>query len=300
MLSQDFGISIPNELLCYKKVSQFSPQKITKNYEARAELVKDSGGRILCTKMYNEKGEVTKVIYYKGAEISKKCYFNLGKLVQEEVLDLNRLVRKSFYDSSEQLICTYNYLYGKNGKVISISKIKDVTEITVKYGYDELQRINSREILINGKAVDSQHYRYDILDRIIEYKDKNQSIKVERISPKNELIYYTITDKIGNEISVKNNFDIDRIYKNTEISLNGHKITVSEVNYLDNIMLKKPYTNEDDLDIIISNLFNQNNVQTKRSNNNDMLNEKIQLNIQATTLPISIRKRLLYNTLVCA
>ena len=62
-------------------------------------------------------------------------------------------------------------------------------------------------------------------------------------------------------------------------------------------MLKKPYATEDDLDIIISNLFTGMDAVTQRpaSSNNAM--GLIDANIENRALPISLRKRALYNTL---
>ena len=61
-------------------------------------------------------------------------------------------------------------------------------------------------------------------------------------------------------------------------------------------MLKKPYATEDDLDLIISNLMKP-SIQTQRVD--DVLTKKtaglIDSTIQVKTLPISIRKRVLFN-----
>ncbi len=67
-------------------------------------------------------------------------------------------------------------------------------------------------------------------------------------------------------------------------------------------MLKKPYTTEDDLDIIISSLFTGMDTSTSRTDYSDVLSSNamglIDRSIEIRTLPISLRKRALYNTLV--
>ena len=111
------------------------------------------------------------------------------------------------------------------------------------------------------------------------------------------MISYTITDRINNVISVENHF-ADCGYICTTLVVNGHSTTVNDTSYVDNVMLKKPFATEDDLDIIISNLFTGMNTATQRagcySNAMDIINN----NIENRALPIALRKRALYNTLV--
>ena len=64
-------------------------------------------------------------------------------------------------------------------------------------------------------------------------------------------------------------------------------------------MLKKPRANEDDLDLIVSKLLSKNvlslcntdKTKTAEMHAQDIIDE----NIKIKTLPISIRKRILYN-----
>ena len=111
------------------------------------------------------------------------------------------------------------------------------------------------------------------------------------------MISYTITDRINNVISVENHF-ADCGYICTTLVVNGHSTTVNDTSYVDNVMLKKPFATEDDLDIIISNLFTGMDTATQRagcySNTMDIINN----NIENRALPIALRKRALYNTLV--
>lgn len=300
MTKESLCITIPEELLCYRKTSESSPSKIFNSYEASVENITNENGQIECSKFFDEQGKIVKALCYSGSFVSKKILYNNEKVIQAEEYCENGISKKVFYNASGQIQSEFEYNYNKQGRIIAINKITSNSKICIKYGYDELQRVNSREITVNDEKVDFQKYRFDILDRVVGYQDKNQKIKIIQLSASNELIYYTITDKIGNEISVINYFDFSGKYLKTEISLNGHKIIIQDIGYVDNIMLKNPCTTEEDLDIIISNLFRKDCTQTKRTNCNDISDERISINVHSTTLPISIRKRLLYNLAIGA
>lgn len=60
---------------------------------------------------------------------------------------------------------------------------------------------------------------------------------------------------------------------------------------MDSNMLKKPYTKENDLDLIIQKLLKPDDSKIKRTSSSNFVDE----NIETKTLPISIRKRILYN-----
>ena len=168
-------------------------------------------------------------------------------------------------------------------------------------------RVNSRIIKVNKNTVAEQRYRYDILDRIVEYKDENQTINVLKLNPKNELLSYTITDRNGNTISIINKYMCSD-YIGTEIDLNGHKTTVNDKSYVDNVMLKKPYTSEDDLDLVISKMLNNSKSEseskpklipiTRRGPNKDISDTIINNNLINSNkpLPISMRKVQLLQT----
>ena len=151
-----------------------------------------------------------------------------------------------------------------------------------------------RKLYKNSEHINEQHYKYDILDRIIEYQDDNQHIVVNKISLNNELLSYVIIDRMGNKIVVENLYS-SSTYAETKISLNGHSTTIKDTSYVDNIMLKRPYANENDLDLIIANLFHEEKVTpTKREAYSEVnAMDVIDSNIQNRTLPISMRKRLL-------
>ena len=120
---------------------------------------------------------------------------------------------------------------------------------------------------------------------------------MDKIGQNNELISYTITDRIGNVINVENHF-ADCGYICTSLKVNGHSTSVNDASYVDNVMLKKPFATEDDLDIIISNLFTGMDTVTQRTASEDNAMSLINNSIEIRTLPISLRKRALYNTLV--
>ena len=99
---------------------------------------------------------------------------------------------------------------------------------------------------------------------------------------------------MGNKIVVENLYS-SSTYKETNISLNGHSTTIKDTSYVDNIMLKRPYATENDLDLIIANLFNEEKVSPTKREAHSEINamDVIDSNIQYRTLPISMRKRLL-------
>ena len=80
--------------------------------------------------------------------------------------------------------------------------------------------------------------------------------------------------------------------------VNGHTTSVNDTSYVDNVMLKKPFATEDDLDIIKSNLFVGMDGTTQRAASESNAMDIIDDNIESRALPISLRKRALYNTLV--
>ena len=297
-------ISIPEELKQYTKLEELQEQnededkKLTNDFGVK--IIKDEEGNLVCTAYYSDIGEIIKKIYYIGSSVASIEHYRNNSLYSHEKFGNGRLCKKSKYDKQGKVTCTVKYDYNKSEQIISIQKILNEIRYLVNYGYDELKRVNSRVIRINDKILDEQAFRYDILDRIVEYRDNNQNIKVHKINQKNELVSYTITDNANNEISILNKF-ICTDYIGTEIELNGHKTTVKDYSYVDNVMLKKPFTSEDDLDFAISNILKKsgNNVgKTSRNSNNDNIDTIIGNSIKEfdkPLLPISIRKQLLLN-----
>ena len=209
-----------------------------------------------------------------------------------------KLIRdKITYHKDSCIANTISYEYNKEEYLCTICKKLLNKEFLIKYEYDIFNRITEKSINFNGKQIAKQKYRYDVLDRVVEYEDNYKKILVNKISKKNELISYTITDRIGNVISVENHF-ADCGYICTTLIVNGHSTSVNNSNYMDNVMLKKPYASEEDLDIIISNLFTSMETVTQRTIDTNNAMKLIDANIKNRTLPISLRKRALYNTVV--
>ena len=201
---------------------------------------------------------------------------------------------KFIFQTNGYLSYSLEYDYNRKNQLVSICKKRSGTELLALYKYDDLNRIVCRKLYKNSEHINEQHYKYDILDRIIEYQDDNQHIVVNKISLNNELLSYVIIDRMGNKIVVENLYS-SSTYKETNISLNGHSTTIKDTSYVDNIMLKRPYANENDLDLIIANLFNEEKVSPTKREAHSEINamDVIDSNIQYRTLPISMRKRLL-------
>ncbi len=295
------GISIPLELSSYEKFRDYvePKQDVEVKLLSGVEVNRDFRGRILSVNHYAPNKELMKQVFYQGMNVSNINYYSHDRLCAKEEYQDEKLISKTVYNKNGVAAYTIKYDYVRE-KLTCISKITGKNEIVIKYLYDELDRIITRKIFVDLQLISQQEYSYDVLDRITEYRDENQEIFVKNISTKNELLSYSITDKIGNEILIENHFT-EYGYQNTVVTLNGHSITVSDTSYVDNIMLKKPYASDEDLDLIISSLMKQ-SIQSKRTDYQDILNRKtmglIDTNIQVKSLPISIRKRVLFNIAV--
>ena len=254
--------------------------------------IKDANGNITGSAYYTSTGELIKKIYYNGSSVEKIEHYRNLQLYSQEKYENGNLTTKTFLNPNGTIASIYKYTYNRNNKVTCILKNVNNENYTVEYGYDELLRVNRRTVKINDKTINSQKYHYDILDRIIEYEDLNQRITVNKINQSNELINYTITDILGNCITINNRF-LYAEYLGTDIELNGHKTSLTDPKYTNNIMLKKPIANEDDLDYILSNLpkihkiSSQNTLATKRENrlNTDKIADYIIFNKKNKDLP---------------
>ena len=292
--------SIPEELISYRKIVENtaikdnSPLKLISG----AEIIKDCRGRIVSANFYSVDNELYKQIFFDGDDITAINYYKNEKLSYKEVFDKGYLTSKYIYKKNGSLAYEILYTYNNLHQIVSLCKRNESQEVAIKYSYDSIDRIVSREIFVNSIPISTQQYSYDALNRVVEYKDENQRIVVKSISQKNELLSYSITDKINNEIMIKNHFT-DSGYVDTEFTLNGHSTTVKDINYVDNIMLKQPFTSEDDLDLIICGLYcskvscisKPDKVDVIARNSMSLIDKNIELKI----LPISIRKRILYN-----
>ena len=308
MMQNYLCISIPDELQQFAKLMEPDDEIIQPKLNSQdfgVKLIKDEYGNLTCAAYYSDTGELLKKILYKGSTISSIEQYRNNILYSTEKYDNGKITRKIKYDKSGKTISTISYEYNKKDQLITIRKFTNDVRYAIIYGYDELMRVNSRSIKIDDKFIEEQRYRYDILDRVVEYKDKNQKIEVHKLNPNNLLLSYTITDNIGNQIHVKNKFMCSE-YIGTEIELNGHTTSIKEKSYLDNVMLKKPFTSEDDLDFVLSNIYKKHQSEqfvpiqiTRRESKNNVINmiidDKLKPKPEITILPISIRKRVLLN-----
>ena len=288
------SFTIPEELVKY-----FNPDNAEENlnFSSDIEVVRNSNGKISSLKLYSPDKELIKTLCYENSKIVLVNHFRQNLLYSSDRYNNELLIEKNVYRRNGALAYTINYEYNREKRLNRICKKALNRELLVGYRYDSFGRIIEKNISFNGKQRTKQEYSYDVLDRIVEYKDTKQKILVNKISQNNELISYTITDRINNVISVENHF-ADCGYICTTLVVNGHSTTVNDTSYVDNVMLKKPFATEDDLDIIISNLFTGMDTATQRagcySNTMDIINN----NIENRALPIALRKRALYNTLV--
>lgn len=294
------NLKIPEEIIQYLKIKN----DCNCDYgalESNIEVNYDSFGRIISIAHYTPDRELLRIIFYEGSKVAKINNYRAENLYSTEEYTNNLMLAKTIYKRNGDVQCVYKYEYNKENKISRISKYREGRDVLVCYRYDFLGRIIERNVCLNGKHNIKQKFNYDILDRVVDYEDNNQKLHVNAISQKNELISYVITDTMGNNINVENHF-ADCGYICTSIVLNGHSTKVNDSSYVDNIMLKKPSASEDDLDLIISNLFSsvEEKNYTKDLSTSVKAKSKslIDKNIENRTLPISIRKRVLYNALV--
>lgn len=298
MVASYYRFSVPADLSAYYVTNVISENTIsTNNFVSDVIICRNSSGCISSVKYYTPDKELSKEVFYNFDHISKINYYKNGILYSTEGYKDDNLTLKFVFQKNGYLAHQYEYEHNKKGQIISICKKKDKQEFLVVYKYDDFDRISCRKIYSNNEKFMEQFFIYDILDRIIEYKDNNQHIVVKKISKKNELLSYVITDKMNNNIEVENNIT-EQGYVDTNVCINGHSTVITDISYVDNVMLKKPYTNEDDIDLIIANLFGSSNINnTKRENVVNVNADKmIDKNIETRVLPISMRKRLLYST----
>ena len=249
-------ISIPEELKQFSKVVDLieednSSENLFKDFGVKT--IKDSSGFVTGTAYYSDSGELIKKVLYKGAAVDHIEHYRNNVLYAKEKFDSGRLLRKTMYTPTGQECSVISYKYNNLEQIVCIHKMMNKVKYAVEYGYDDLSRVNRRVLLINNKVINDQNYRYDMLDRIIEYRDLNQTINVHKVNLNNELVCYTITDVIGNRIIINNKFMCSN-YIGTDIELNEHKTSVNDISYVNNVMLKKPYTTEEDLYYALSHL----------------------------------------------
>ena len=290
------SFTIPEELVKYFS-SDSTLIEENFNFSSNIEVIRGNDGKIASLKLYSPDKELIKTLCYENSKIVLVNHFRQNLLYSSDRYNNELLIEKNVYRRNGALAYTINYEYNREKRLNRICKKTLNIELLVGYRYDSFGRIIEKNISFNGKQRTKQEYRYDVLDRIVEYKDSKQKILVNKISQNNELISYTITDRINNVINVENHF-ADCGYICTTLVVNGHSTTVNDTSYVDNVMLKKPFATEDDLDIIISNLFTGMDTATQRTGCDSNAMDIINNNIENRALPISLRKRALYNTLV--
>lgn len=303
MDNKDLCVAIPAELFEYELEAEFElpdnkPLNIDNDFGVR--LIKDDKGKLICAAYYSDYGELIKKIFYDTYGIESIEHYRNNTLFSHERYDNGVIKKKSKYDKCGNVICSIMFKYDKDKQIISIAKIQNTKKYEVLYGYDELKRVNSRTINIDNKICAEQIYRYDILDRVVEYKDYNQTITVDKMNQKNELVCYVITDKRGNIIRITNKY-LCSDYLGTEINLNGHATYIKDYSYTSNIILNKPFTSEEDLDFAISYIIKN---KGKNSKNNNIKNQiysdlsniiilNTNNNTEAEFFPITVRKKVL-------
>ena len=311
------GITIPEELLSTdEKNSLQNVQFINKTSLPQANVLKEFVGNIYfnknkngvveSAKFYDDYNILLKEVFYNGVSVYKIDYYKNNKKYIEEEYNKN-LVEKRCFSPDGALKHSIKYEYNSKNKIISILRTQNDIEIMSKYDYDEFDRIKIRKIYVNSDLVIEQNYRYDILDRLSQYRDNNQTLNVECISTNNLLLKYSITCSNGIIMYIKNNFENDN-YVNTEITINNKTIKVKSINFVDNIMLKQPQASEDDVSMVLSYIYPKNVVPitTSRTKCSDILNQNlnniisIKSDNNAKYIPISIRKRLLYQNAICS
>lgn len=302
MLDSYYRLEVPADLARYYHVTDvFNRVDEAKNVDLCSDLVveRDNSGHVVSVKYYTPDRELAKEVCYKGSEICKINRFQSGVLYSVEEYKDGYVALKYVYTKNGNLVHTYEYEHNKKGEIISVCKKSGIRNILAVYKYDDFGRIIKRKLFLNDDKILEQHYGYDILDRITAYTDDNQRIVVNKFSKKNELLSYVITDKMNNNIRIENDF-IGEEYRSSRITINGHCSTIKDISYVDNIMLKKPYAGEDDLDLIIANLFGETGgSRIERAAAKESVSSNVhEKNIELRALPISIRKRLMYNKAV--
>ena len=290
------SFTIPEELVKYFHSDDALIEE-NLNFSSNVEVVRDSEGKVSALKLYSPDNELIRTLCYENSKIVLVNNFRQNLLYSSDKYNNELLIEKNVYRKNGSIAYTITYEYNREKRLNRICKKTLNRELLVGYRYDTFGRIIEKNISFNGKQTTKQEYRYDVLDRVVEYKDSKQKILVDKIGQNNELISYTITDRIGNVINVENHF-ADCGYICTSLKVNGHSTSVNDASYVDNVMLKKPFATEDDLDIIISNLFTGMDAVTQRTTSEDNAKSLINNSIAIRTLPISLRKRALYNTLV--
>lgn len=291
-MSANLYLAIPLELKQYQLFSEEKTDNYLTNDLLDIYLNNNKQECVERTEYFSATGELLKRSLYEGSLLRKEIFFINGRIGTEKEFDKNKVGTKKTYDKDGNIVCTTLYVY-KNDLIIGIIKKKNNNEYKISYSYDEAKRIINRSIYINQVLVNKQIYNYDRDSKVIEYRDNNQSIKICQRTQQNELEKYIVNDIFGNKIEVYNHFENGE-YVKTEITLNEHKTVIRDENYVYNLTLQKPQANEDDLNLVLSNLWRPAAIETNNENETKTIFEFIKnKELADNILPITIRKHAL-------
>ena len=289
------GIPIPEEF----KETEFPAANIEVKPVKRVETVYNPDGTILSVDYYSD-GNIDKRVIYNDSSVSEIQRYKDGKISSKQIYKEDILNSEYVYKNTGELACFLEYEYKLN-RISAINQTLGLNKRRVELKYDFMDRITGRKIYFDDKLALTQHYFYDAMDRISGYDDENYSLFVEKFTKDNKLHTYRITDKMKNEIVVTNNFYGDN-YVESKVSVNGSNTVVKDINYVDNIMTKKPTQSMDDLDLIIAKLFNEPESAGSTKRTSSKLEDRLDSNLvniieyktKVRPLPIALRKRVLY------
>jgi len=281
------GIPIPFELKEHFNTDDTFFEESTEfhvNNKPLLRTIRDKDGLFSSIEYYNLNKELNKKIYFLGGSITKIERFKNGKLIysKEYNPENGKLSTINSYSGENIILSQIKFSYSRDNRIQKITKIIGNESYGIEYNYDQLYRVNSRKIIINNKIVDEEIFKFDILEKIVEYSNHNLFIYVFEHTKDSKLGKYKIIYK-NNELIINNRFNSENEYTNSEIILNNTKTIKRDIKYLDNIYLKRPYTSPEDVDFIISRYLSSNDY----TNNNQVKNL---YNESIGVLPISIRK----------
>lgn len=161
-----------------------------------------------------EKTILDSIVYeYKGKNISKQTHFDSDKkLTGTEIYTYNNKLIKSilYLDAKGMEIASELFEYNKNNQITNKKSFTalDKTLYEEKNTYNDKNKIQKSEILLNGSIIMTTNQTYDKYGNIIRFENKNLSNK-ENLE---KTFIYTY-DKKGNWISKEVSFNNVPTYK---------------------------------------------------------------------------------------
>lgn len=295
-----YNLELPNELCCsvQSPISLVWPIELVPN--ANTKIHYDNKGSIDYIEFYNSyDGTIEKIVDYQGPFIKRINFYQNNRLYKAEEYSDSKICTREYYNNGIK-VETNSFQYNNDNRLIKINKTKNNVDYYIQYEYDCLSRIKTRRAYANCDKLIEQKYKFDILDRVIEYEDDYQKIVVNNFGEHNELLSYTITDMQNNVLNIQNQFYANK-YLHSVLTLNSSSLKVQNKHYVDNILLKKPIPSETDFNFILllfTNSRNANipslcNIHSQNQKTNKCFNDNIKA---MTVVPISMRKYLLYET----